>query len=217
MIVRLRMWQMMVMRQINWNGKSGCPVSNWLGRSAVVCALAVLLNMLALPVASEPLRKSLLEALSLSSYPAHMNPPQFRSRTAKGQMVSLADLRGRVVLLTFWASWCQECRPEMPAFEQLHRDLTGQGLTVLGVNVREGTGAIQRYAKELGLTFPLVLDSNGEIRESYGVIGLPTTFLIGRDGRTVGLAVGPREWSSVPARAIIQALLTETVGTKVAP
>ncbi len=208
---------MIITWQINWDGKSGCPVSNWLGRGAVVCALAVWLNMLALPVASEPLQKGLLEALSLSAYPATMTPPQFRSRTAKGQTVSRAELRGRVVLLNFWASWCQECRPEMPAFEQLHRDFTAQGLTVLGVNLREGTGAIQRYAKELGLTFPLVLDSNGEIRESYGVIGLPTTFLIGRDGRTVGLAVGPREWSSVPARAIIQALLTESVGTKVAP
>ena len=208
---------MIVMRQINWDGRSGRPVSNWLGRSAVVCALTVLLNMLALPVASEPLRKGMLEALSLSGYPAHMNPPQFRSRTANGQMVSLSDLRGRVVLLTFWASWCQECRPEMPAFEQLHRDFTALGLTVLGVNVREGTQAIESYARELGLTFPLVLDSNGEIRRSYGVIGLPTTFLIGRDGRTVALAVGPREWSSVPARAIIQVLLTESVGTKVAP
>ncbi len=132
-------------------------------------------------------------------------------------MVSLADLRGRVVLLTFWASWCQECRPEMPAFEQLHRDFTARGLTVLGVNVREGTRTIQRYARELGLTFPLVLDSKGEIRASYGVIGLPTTFLIGRDGRTVGLAVGPREWDSGPARAIIQALLTESAGTEIAP
>ncbi len=217
MIVEPDIRPMIFTRQINWNGKSGYPVANWLGRSAVVCALIVFLNMFALPVTGEPLQKGLLEALSMSAYPATMNPPQFRSRTAKGQMVSLAELRGRVILLTFWASWCQECRPEMPAFEQLHRDFTGQGLTVLGVNVREGTGAIQRYAKELGLTFPLVLDSNGEIRESYGVIGLPTTFLIGRDGRTVGLAVGPREWSSVPARAIIQALLTESVGTKVAP
>jgi len=216
-IVRLKIWRMIVVRQIKWNGKSICSASNWLGSNVIACLLTIVLNILALPVASEPLRKGMLEALSLSGYPAHMNPPQFRSRTAKGQMVSLADLRGRVVLLNFWASWCQECRPEMPAFERLHRDFTGQGLTVLGVNVREGAQAIQRYAKELDLTFPLVLDSNGEIRNSYGVIGLPTTFLIGRDGRTVGLAVGPREWSSGPARAIIQALLTESVGTKGAP
>ena len=208
---------MIFMRQFNRDGKSSYPGSNSLGRSVVACALTIILNMLALPVTGEPLRKGLLEALSLSSYPVSMNPPEFSGITADGRRVSLSDLRGRVVLLNFWASWCQECRPEMPAFERLHRDLTGQGLTVLGVNVREGTQAIQSYAREMGLTFPLLLDAKGEIRKSYGVIGLPTTFLISRDGRTVGLAVGPREWSSVPGRAIIQALLMESAATKGAP
>ena len=208
---------MIFMRQFNRDGKSSYPGSNSLGRSVVACALTIILNLLALPVTGEPLRKGLLEALSLSSYPVSMNPPEFSGITADGRRVSLSDLRGRVVLLNFWASWCQECRPEMPAFERLHRDLTGQGLTVLGVNVREGTQAIQSYAREMGLTFPLLLDAKGEIRKSYGVIGLPTTFLISRDGRTVGLAVGPREWSSVPGRAIIQALLMESAATKGAP
>ena len=208
---------MIVTQEINWNGKSSCPASNRLGRSVVTCALTIVLNILALPVTGEPLQKGLLEALTLSSYPVSMTPPEFSGATAAGRRVSLSGLRGRVVLLNFWATWCQECRPEMPAFEQLHRDFTARGLTVLGVNVREGTQAIQDYAKELGLTFPLVLDSDGEIRRSYGVIGVPTTFLIGRDGRTVGLAIGPREWSSMSAIAIIQVLLTEPVGTKVVP
>ncbi len=176
-------------------------------------SLLGLVTMLAPPVASEPLQKGLLEALSLSAYPATMTPPEFSGMTAAGRRVSLSELRGRVVLLNFWASWCQECRPEMPAFEGLHRDFTAQGLTVLGINVREGRQAVQNYAKELGLTFPFLLDSKGEIRASYGVIGLPTTFLIGRDGRTVALAVGPREWGSEPARAIVQALLAESKGT----
>jgi peroxiredoxin len=69
--------------------------------------------------------------------------------------------------------------------------------------------AIRGYAKELGLTFPLVLDPKGEINAAYGVIGLPTTFLIGRDGRAVALAVGPRDWSSAAAKAIVTALLAE--------
>ncbi len=217
MIVNLDMRPKGTMGRISKNGRNSRYAPNWLGRIAIASSLPIFLNILAFPVTGEPLPKGMLEALSLSGYPRHMNPPQFRSRTSKGQVVSLSALRGRVVLLNFWASWCQECRPEMPAFEQLHRDFTGQGLTVLGVNVREGTQAIQTYAGELDLTFPLVLDSDGEIHRSYGVIGLPTTFLIGRDGRTVGLAVGPREWSSVPARAIIQALLTESVVTKIVP
>ena len=97
----------------------------------------------------------------------------------------------------------------MPAIERLHRELGPQGLTVLAINAREGTPAVRAYARELGLTFALVLDPKGDIGRKYGVIGIPTTFLIGRDGRAVAFAVGPRAWGSPPARAILQALLSE--------
>ncbi len=133
------------------------------------------------------------------------------SHTVSGQPISLAKLRGNVVLLTFWATWCAECRPEMPLFEQLHGEFAKQGLSILGLNVREDRDTIQRYAKDLGLTFPLVLDPEGDISRSYGVIGIPTTILIGRDGRTAALAVGPRDWGSADARAVIQALLAKPV------
>ncbi len=99
----------------------------------------------------------------------------------------------------------------MPLFEQLHREFAAQGLSVVGINAREGTAAIRGYAKELGLTFPLVLDPRGEINAAYGVIGLPTTFLIGRDGRAVALAIGPREWGSEQARTLIRTLLAEQI------
>ncbi len=121
----------------------------------------------------------------------------------------MGDLRGNVVLMNFWASWCAECRLEMPGLERLHRELAPQGFTVIGINAREGREAIRRYASGLGLTFPLVLDRDGKINALYGVVGLPTTLLVGRDGRAVALAVGPREWASTPARTLIQALLAE--------
>jgi peroxiredoxin len=152
---------------------------------------------------------SLYEALDLSVYPSHTEPPPLSSHTVSGEPISLAKLRGNVVLLTFWASWCAECRPEMPLFERLHAEFARQGLTVLGLNIREDQDQIRRYAKALGLTFPLVLDPEGEIARSYGVIGIPTTILIGRDGRTAALAVGPRDWGSAAAREVIQALLAE--------
>lgn len=173
------------------------------------CFLLVLATFFSPSVASQPTLTELLKALSLSSYPTNMRPPEFSVRTNQDKTVSLAGLRGRVVLLNFWASWCPDCRPEMAMFEQLHRDFAAQGLVVLGINVREGTQAIQRYAQELGLTFPLVLDPQGEVYASYGVIGIPTTFLIGRDGRAVALAVGPREWAGTEARSLIKTLLAE--------
>jgi peroxiredoxin len=85
---------------------------------------------------------------------------------------------------------------------------------VLGINFRENAPTIQRYAAALGLTFPLILDPHGAIFRSYGVIGLPTTLLIGRDSRPVALAIGSRDWAGAEARAIIQALLAESVAQR---
>lgn len=163
------------------------------------------------PALSQPTLTQLLGKLDSSAYPPGAKPPEFNGATADGRRMSLVSLRGKVVLLNFWATWCQECRPEMPLFEQLHREFAAQGLSVVGINAREGTAAIRGYAKELGLTFPLVLDPRGEINAAYGVIGLPTTFLIGRDGRAVALAIGPREWGSEQARTLIRTLLAEQI------
>ncbi|HXV82115.1 MAG TPA: TlpA disulfide reductase family protein [Candidatus Binatia bacterium] len=157
--------------------------------------------------AEQPAVAEALKRLNLSGYSSGIRAPDFSGLTVDNKTVLLNGLRGRVVLLNFWASWCNECRPEMPMFEQLHREFSTRGLSVIGINFREGPAAVREYSKELGLTFPLVLDSRGEINTAYGVIGLPTTFLIGRDGRAVALAVGPREWTSAPARALIQTLL----------
>src|SRR5712691_5386896 len=189
----------------------------WQWRHVLAWGLVALVTLCGPPVMGQPAITDLLGALNLSNYPSGMQPPAFNSSTPAGQTVALAELRGRVVLLTFWTTWCAECRPEMPLFESLHRDFATQGLAVLGVNVREGTGAIALYAQELGLTFPLVVDPQGSITTAYGVIGLPTAFLIGRDGRAVALATGPREWGSMLARTIIQTLLAEPATRHEAP
>jgi peroxiredoxin len=97
----------------------------------------------------------------------------------------------------------------MPAFETLHRRFGARGLVIVGVNVREATAASRDYARALRLTFPLVLDPDGAVTALYGVIGLPTTFLIGRDGRAVALAVGLREWGSPAALDIAESLLAD--------
>lgn len=151
----------------------------------------------------------LLKPLDLVGYASSAPAPHFSGSTIDTRQVAMRDLRGKVVLMNFWASWCTECRPEMPVLERLHREFAPQGLAVIGINAREGREVIRRYASELGLTFPLVLDRDAKINALYGVVGLPTTFLVGRDGRAVALAVGPREWASTPGRALIQALLAE--------
>jgi len=149
----------------------------------------------------------LLKTLNLHDYTFRPAPPDFSGRTLDARTLSITEYRGSVITLNFWASWCLECRPEMPGLERLRREFSSRGLAVIGVNAREDREAARRYATELGLTFPLVLDRNGAINTLYGVVGLPTTFVIGRDGRAIGFAVGPREWESAPARALIAALL----------
>jgi peroxiredoxin len=184
----------------------------------ITCSIAALGILFVINVkagaAERPALAELLKPLNLSAYPSLMHPPDFSGLTADSRRVSLASLRGNVLLVNFWASWCLECRPEMPMFERLHREFSAQGLTVIGINAREGISTIRSYAKELNLTFPLIQDPSGNINSAYGVIGLPTTFLIGRNGRAVALAIGPREWDGKAARAIIQALLDEPLTIK---
>lgn len=183
------------------------------GRSrwwVIVFSLLFLMAPFSSLTMSQPTLNELIKNFRLRGYPSDMRPSKFTGKTSDGKVMSLAQLRGRVVLLNFFATWCSECRPKMPMFEKLHQEFASQGLAVLGINVREGIRAINKYAKELRLTFPLVLDPNGQISKSYGVIGLPTTFLIARDGRPVALAIGPREWDGEKAKAIVRTLLAES-------
>src|SRR3990167_5089782 len=109
------------------------------GRLVLAGVITSLLTFFVTRAGAQTVSTDLLAKLSLSGYPSSMRPPDFTARTVEGQTVSLAGLRGKVVLLNFWATWCQECRPEMPLFERLHREFTVQGLSVIGINAREGT------------------------------------------------------------------------------
>jgi peroxiredoxin len=182
----------------------------WLATRAGLLAFGLFVAALASAArADEPALAPLLKSLDLRGYTSRTAPPQFSGSTLDARQLSIAEYRGAVIVLNFWATWCLECRPEMPALERLQREFSSRGLAIIGVNARENKEAVRRYAKELGLSFPLVLDRDGKINALYGVIGLPTTFVVGRDGRAVAFAIGPREWASAPARALIAALLAE--------
>jgi peroxiredoxin len=180
----------------------------WLAARLLACGLLVV-GLVGAVSADQAALAPLLKTLDLRDYTFRTAPPPFSGRTLDARPLSITEYRGSVIILNFWATWCLECRPEMPGLERLQREFSSRGLAVIGVNAREDREAARRYATELGLTFPLVLDRNGAINTLYGVVGLPTTFVIGRDGRAIGFAVGPRQWESAPARALITALLAE--------
>ena len=104
----------------------------------------------------------------------------------------LSDLRGRVVVLNIWASWCPPCRAEMPALQVLHEQRAGQGVVVLGINstVQDSEQAARDFAAEYGLTFPIALDRDGEATRLYQVRALPSTFFIDRQGIIRRVVVG---------------------------
>ena len=182
----------------------------WLAARAGLLTFGLLVAIVAPAArADEPALASLLKTLDLRGYTSRTMPPQFSGSTLDARQLSMTEHRGTVIILDFWASWCLECRSEMPVLERLQREFSSRGLAIIGVNTRESKEAVRRYAKELGLRFPLVLDRDGKINALYGVIGLPTTFVVGRDGRAIALAIGPRQWESAPARALIETLLAD--------
>jgi len=183
----------------------------WLAARAGLLAFSLLIAALDdTASADQAALASLLKALDLRGYTSGTAPPQFSGSGLDARQLSMTEHRGAVIVLNFWASWCLECRAEMPVLERLEREFSWRGLAIIAVNAGESKEAVARYAKELGLTFPLVLDPDGKINALYGVIALPTTFVVGRDGRAVAFAIGPRQWESAPARALIEALLAET-------
>lgn len=133
--------------------------------------------------------------------------PEFELRDLAGQPVRLRDLRGRVVLVNFWATWCVPCREEMPALEALSRELGPRGLTVVGVNFKESRAEVEAFVREHGLGFPMVLDADGRTSQLYQVFALPATFVVDRQGALVGTVLGIRDWVGPGARAYLGRLL----------
>jgi thiol-disulfide isomerase/thioredoxin len=128
-------------------------------------------------------------------------------RDAEGRVVDLADFRGKLVFLNFWATWCVPCRREMPAMERLHRAYRGRGLTVVAVNFKESPREVKPFMEQMGLTFPAALDPDGAVTRSFGVRALPVTYLVDRDGKILWKAQGRREWDSPQGRAYFERVL----------
>ena len=123
-----------------------------------------------------------------------------------GRPWRLADQRGQVVLLNFWASWCEPCRAELPSLELLAARHEAQGLRVLAVNFRETDAALRRFTDQQPLSLPILRDVDGGAARAFGVRIFPTTVVIGRDGRGLFSVVGETDWAAEPARGWIAAL-----------
>ena len=136
--------------------------------------------------------------------------PDYRAFSLDGDTVALSSFAGDVVLLNIWATWCRPCVIEMPALQRLHEELGGDGLRIVAVSVDapagvagafgEPGGDVRGFVERFGLTFTVLHDPSGGIESRYQVNGLPTTFVIDRQGRIRRKVLGAREWDQ-PALA----------------
>lgn len=135
--------------------------------------------------------------------------PDFTLPDMDDEKHALSDFRGKVVMLNFWATWCPPCRREMPSMQRLYEKYSERGLVVLAVNQFEDPDLVFEFTGRLSLepTFPIVFDRESRVSEQYRVKGLPTTYLLDRDGNIRYRAIGGREFDHPEVEALIEGLL----------
>jgi peroxiredoxin len=145
--------------------------------------------------------------LNIEKFSWGVSAPDFTLKGLHGNTVNLQGLRGKVVFLNFWATWCPPCRLEMPTMEELHKEFSSQGLVILAINFQEAPKEIKEFFKEHNLTFTTLLDREGKVFDLYKAWSLPTTYFVNKDGEIVGRVIGYRDWHGEQAKAFFRQLL----------
>ena len=156
---------------------------------AAIAIVAALVALLAYGVAQNEPNTSIDSAVAAGKRPAA--PKLDLPRLDGGGRLSLASLRGRVVVVNYWASWCPPCRGESPVLERWHRRIAPQTATVLGVDVLDVDSDARAFVRRHGLSYPIVRDGDGGSRRSFGVNGQPETIVVDRRGRIATTFRGP--------------------------
>ncbi|MFP4429636.1 MAG: TlpA disulfide reductase family protein [Spirochaetota bacterium] len=150
-----------------------------------------------------------LEAIGVQVIRREIKAESFDLPTLGGPTMSLADYSGRLVLLNFWATWCAPCVLEMPSMQTLYGTFRDRGLEVVAVNVQEDRDIVAAFVEEHGFSFPVLLDGNGRTTSNFAVRGLPTSYLIDREGNLIGMKVGFHLWDEPEVIDTFERLLEE--------
>jgi thiol-disulfide isomerase/thioredoxin len=123
--------------------------------------------------------------------------PDFTVRDLAGKETRLSDLKGKVALVNFWATWCPPCREEVPSMAELNRLMAGKPFQMLAISIDEGgKEAVEAFFRQANTSLPAYLDSNGTIGKMYGITGVPETFVIDRNGVIIKKLIGPLDWTA---------------------
>jgi peroxiredoxin len=142
-----------------------------------------------------------------AAIPSGTRAPDFTLRRGEGGNLRLAEQRGRVVMVNFWATWCAPCRQEMPHLEVLHQKYRNAGFVLLGVSVDDDPKKAVAVAAQLGVTFPILLDTDKQVSRSYDLRTMPSTVLIDRDGQVRFVHRGWRDGYQVTYEQQVRELL----------
>ena len=135
--------------------------------------------------------------------------PNFTLKSSSGKNIKLSELRGQVVLLNFWASWCGPCRTEMPLLGKIHEKYKGMGFTVLGVNVEEDSTPAVSIINKTKIAFPVLFDKTNSVSKLYNVSAMPSTVIIDRDGNMRYLHEGYKAGDEEKYKELVKKLLQE--------
>ncbi len=152
---------------------------------------------------------TLAAAQQLKPWSGGVTPP-LALQDVDGRMHRLEDYRGKVVLVNFWATWCEPCREEMPSMNKLRAALAGQPFEVLAVNLAESEPRIRRFMEQLPLDFPVLMDRDSAVAKSWRARVLPISFLVGPDGKIRYSVVGEVDWTQERVRGAILQMLPRT-------
>jgi len=181
-------------------------------RGALTSAIALSVALLS-PLAAAIASPEAMKALGIVEMRQPTPAPDVSMPTLGGTRVAMKDLRGKLVLVNFWATWCVPCQWEMPLMESLYQAYRDRGFVVLAISIDQGDPErVLAFVRDKKLTYPVALDPSHEVARSFGVTGLPATLLVAPDGAIKGVTYGPKEWDGKEARSLIASLLPAKKG-----
>ena len=154
--------------------------------------------------------EKVFEEAGLRALPERFQARDFSLALARtGETRSLSSLKGKVVFLNFWATWCGPCRAEMPSMQSLHNKFKDKGLEILAVNCLEKAPQVLSFLDSNGFSFPVALDTDGQVSAAYGIQSIPTSFILDKEGKIVSRLVGSIDWDTPKIHAVFERLLAD--------